>query len=60
MANESTRNIERVRGNFDKMSKIAKEINITHNNNYNSNKNLTLKQLKETIEEIYDSKLKFD
>lgn len=43
------------------MSKIAKEINISHNNNsYNSNKNLSLKQLKETIEEIYDSKLKFD
>jgi hypothetical protein len=35
-------------------------VHTTQNNNYNSNKSLTLKQLKETIEEIYDSKLKFD
>lgn len=44
------------------MSKIAREsvIGATTTGNYNSNKTLTLKQLKETVEEIYESKLKFD
>lgn len=40
------------------MAKITREGNIS--NNYTSNKSLTIKQLKDTIEEIYDSKLKFD
>lgn len=53
---ESGRNVERIKGNLDKMSKIA----VSGNNNYNSSKSLTLKQLKETVEEIYESKLKFD
>jgi hypothetical protein len=53
--------VERIRGNLDKMSKIARETGISSShNNYTSNKSLTIKQLKDTIEEIYDSKLKFD
>ena len=43
------------------MSKISQNINNSFTNqNYISAKGLSLKQLKEVIEEIYESKLKFD
>lgn len=46
---------------LDKLTKIQREPNPNFvNANYSTTKSLTLKQLKEVIEEIYDSKLKFD
>ena len=46
---------------LDKLSKIQRQPNPNFiNTNYNSTKTLSLKQLKEVIDQIYESKLKFD
>lgn len=46
---------------LDKLSKISREPNSNFvNPNYSTTKTLSLKQLKEVVEEIYESKLKFD
>lgn len=61
LINESSRNVDRIRSNVGQMTKISREVTSSHiNNNYSSAKSLSLKQLKEIIEEIYESKLKFD
>lgn len=52
-------------GNIDRTLHVPSHkehsVSIQHHNNYNSSaKGLTLKQLKDVIDEIYESKLKFD
>jgi uncharacterized Fe-S radical SAM superfamily protein PflX len=53
--------MERMRGTVNQMTKVSRDVsNIYANNSYSSNKSLTLKQLRDIVEEIYESKLKFD
>jgi hypothetical protein len=59
---EGGRNVSGVRtAALEKLAKISREPNSNFiNTNYTTNKSLSLKQLKEVIDEIYESKLKFD
>jgi hypothetical protein len=59
---ESLKNVSQPKiSTIEKLSKISREPNSNFvNANYSTNKTLTLKQLKEVVDEIYDSKLKFD
>lgn len=60
---ESAKGTHPLKAGIDRTDRVATSHNRDshyHNANYNSSKGLTLKQLKDVIEEIYDSKLKFD
>ena len=58
-ANESMKQGS-IRAGGDRAGNKEPVSNYSHINYQTSSKGLTLKQLKDTIEEIYDSKLKFD